>query len=135
LGGVLLKILCYICAMLKVTGNIIEGNKVGREIGFPTMNLSYDGRSNGVFVGRLVVKEVSYPCAVNLGHRPTVDDNVGCEIYVVDDDFRGLEYGTYIEIEILTRIREIKKFDNMEALKEAIVADVVFVKNWYNSVN
>lgn len=121
--------------MIKICGEILEGNKIGRKLGFPTLNLAYDGGESGVFVGRLVLGAKEYPCAVNLGPRPTVDEKVGCEVCVVDEGFSGLPYGSYVEVEILERIRDVNKFQDLDALKKAIESDVEFVKSWYNAQN
>jgi len=109
----------------------VEGQKIGRSLGFPTINLGYDGDERGVFVGKVMIGDVWYKAAVNVGGRPTVgDEEVFCEAFLLD--FNGdIKKETFVSVELLEKIRAIKKFDNLEALTGQITKDVEFVKNWY----
>jgi FAD synthase len=118
---------------LKIKGKVREGRKIGRTIGFPTLNMPYEGHKTGIFVGRVRVKGRWWRAAVHLGPRPTFGDSeIVCETFLID--WSGeIEPGTIIEVEVAEKIREIEKFNNLEDLKERISKDVEFVKNWYNS--
>ncbi len=115
----------------RLKGQTVSSSGVGGQIGFPTVNIVYVGDDLGVFVGRVFVGDEEYQAAVNVGGRPTVDEKHYCEVYLLD--FEGdIDEGTEIEVELIEKIRDICKFDNLDELKERIAGDVEFVKNWYN---
>lgn len=128
------KALCYIFAMKKISGEVVSGRKVGTDLGFPTLNLNYDGDLQGVFAGVLLFNGEKFPCAVNLGHRPTFDAGSACEIHVVSPDFKAAYCGDYVEVNLFDKIRDVQKFENVDDLVSAIASDVEFVKNWYTSM-
>ena len=104
-------------------------------MGFPTLNISYKGNVSGVFVGRVFVFGKPYKAAVHVGPRPTFnDDESFCEGYLLDfDTGKNSDFvGESIEFELLEKIRDTKKFDNLDELKSQMRLDVEFVKNWYN---
>lgn len=108
-------------------GKVITGVGLGRKLGFPTLNVPYDGDDIGVYAGRVRISDKWYAAAVNLGRRPTVDDARLCEVHVVDWSGEADD----IEIELIKKIRDVSKFDTLSALKSQLVKDVEFVKNWY----
>lgn len=114
-----------------ISGKIIGGNKLGTKLGFPTLNMAYDGGMRGVFVGRVLLNSREFMAAVHIGERSIVDDDaVTCEAYILDwDDNIGKIND--MELEILSRVRDSKKFSDPELLKKQISEDVEFVKNWY----
>lgn len=115
-----------------IKGKVLVGKGLGRQFGFPTVNVFYSGEESGVFAGRVLLRDIWYPAAVNIGMRPTVDnENNLCEAYILnwnDDIAVGLE----IEIELKQKIRDTQKFANFEDLKLQIAKDVEFVKTCYN---
>lgn len=115
-----------------IKGKVENGHGVGKKIGFPTLNISYDGKLRGIFVGRVFVLGKPYKAAIHVGSRPTFDDDrVSCESYLLD--FDGGDFGgETVEFELLEKIRDIKKFDNLDELKLQLNLDVEFVKSWYN---
>jgi len=114
-----------------ISGKIIKGSGIGKTLGFPTINIPYYGAESGVFVGFVEVAGKKYKAAVNVGGRPTVDEKKLCEAHLLDfsDDVKE---GSLVKIELLEKIRDVKKFANLEELKAAIAADVEFAKNCYN---
>lgn len=123
----------YIFVMITIVGKTIRGKGIGKKIGFPTLNILYTGDLSGVFVGRVLVKDNWYCAAINIGGRPTVDDENFCEAFLLD--FKGrVAYGTKVTMTLGKKIRHVEKFKNLTELKKQIVKDVEFVKNWYNSV-
>lgn len=118
--------------MSMISGKIIKGSQLGSKLGFPTINIPYFGLERGVYVGRAVVAGKSYAAAVNVGSRPTVDSKDAlCEMFLLKFD-EDLEVGTEVEVELLQKIRDIKKFPDLESLKNQISKDVEFVKSCYN---
>lgn len=126
-----------------IKGKIQKGHGVGKKMGFPTLNIAYEGMVRGIFVGRVFVSGKPYKAAVHVGPRPTFNDGkVSCEGYLIDCFAAGLSAGQVggwrqaggadVEFELLEKIRDVKKFDNLDELKSQMRLDVEFVKNWYN---
>lgn len=111
---------------------VLEGEKLGRTLGFKTANLIYP--DNLVEIGRGVYKvEVEhngqkYLGVANYGLRPTIDhyENPVLEVHILDFD-KDI-YGEEIKVSFLKKIREEKKFDSLDELKAQIAQDVVRVK-------
>jgi len=111
-----------------VFGTVIEGQKLGRTIGFPTANLTVHQEQlppTGVYAVRAAGAGESWDGVANLGYRPTV---AGGEVKrILEVHLFGLEYEIYgeeLEVEFVQFIRPEKKFDGVEALKEQIGRDV-----------
>ena len=108
-----------------------SGSAVGHQLTFPTINISYSGEESGVFAGKVFLDGVWHFAAVNIGGRPTIDDKTDlCEAFLLDWSGEIAE-GTEVKIELLQKIREVKKFDSKEDLKNQISKDVEFIKNCY----
>ena len=116
--------------MEKITGKVRKGRKVGRKIGFPTLNIPYNGDLRGIFAGRVLFNDKWQKVAIHLGERPTFDDEeVVCEAFLID--WSGeVDVGTEIKVEIFEKIRDVKKFEGLDALKEAISGDVEYVRDF-----
>lgn len=119
--------LCYIIVM-KIHGVLQLGKGIGRKMGFPTINIPYDGQLSGVFAAKVFCNDKEYCAAVNLGTRPTFDDQENlCEVFLIDvhEDFAP---GTSFQVKLIKKIRDIQKFDSVAQLQEQIAKDVDFVK-------
>jgi riboflavin kinase/FMN adenylyltransferase len=112
----------------RLAGEVVEGDKRGRDLGFPTANLEPHPRAclpgNGVYAGWWVWNDRRLPGAINVGVRPTFkeDDRQLCEIYVLD--FEGDLYGEKGEVEFVAFLRPEERFDSAEALITQMHADV-----------
>lgn len=120
-------------SLVKITikGQRIRGRGEGRVIGFPTVNLPYAGKETGVFAGEVRIKGESFPAAVNLGARPSVDNERLCEIHIIDWEGE-VACGEEVVVTLSGKLREVKKFGNLKLLKKQIAEDVKFAKSWYN---
>ena len=113
-------------------GLIVEGDRLGRQLGFPTANLEVKGLSippNGVYAGLTRVNDVTYRVALNIGHRPTLNSPAPAlrvEAHLID--FKGDLYGQELEIEVGDRLREEKKFGSPTQLKEQIARDIQAIR-------
>ena len=113
-----------------IKGKVVEGEKRGREIGFPTTNLSTDWNffpKSGVYVTHIILNCKKYNGITNIGYRPTF----GKKDLLIEShlfDFNEFIYGANIRIEFIERIRSEKKFDTVEELIENIKKDVLFAK-------
>lgn len=112
-------------------GEVVHGHKRGRELGFPTANLSavVDALvpADGVYAGWLVDHDTAlrYPAAVSVGTNPTFDDVLvrQVEAHVLDEDSLDL-YGHDVTVEFSERLRGMVAFEGIEALKVQMAADV-----------
>lgn len=114
------------------TGKVIEGNKLGRTIGFATANLHIEDATklipgNGVYAVKVFVNnDYTNPLKgmMNIGFRPTVDGSrrtIEVNIFDFDKDI----YGEYLTVEVKTFLRTEKKFTGIDALKEQLARDKV----------
>jgi riboflavin kinase/FMN adenylyltransferase len=114
-----------------VRGVVVEGDKRGRELGFPTANVPIDpaaaAPADGVYAGwlRRLDNGASYPAAISVGTNPTFDGHRERRVegYAVDRDDLQL-YGVEVEISFVDRLRGMLRFDSIEDLVEAMHGDV-----------
>jgi riboflavin kinase/FMN adenylyltransferase len=108
-----------------LVGRVIRGQQLGRQWGFPTLNLAINHKPalSGVFA--VEVKGLNgnvVPGVANLGTRPTVDGlRTLLEVHLFDFD-RSI-YGERVCVEFVQKIREERKFDSFDALKAQIKKD------------
>lgn len=120
--------------MQKISGIVVHGRKIGRELGFPTANIKVveaDIRP-GVYLSRVLVSGRWYDGLTNVGVRPTIAPSqaVNAEIYIMDFD-RDI-YGECIALDLVEYIRPEKKFENLEQLKNAIEQDKLIAEIMIN---
>lgn len=118
-----------------IVGKVVAGRGVGRIMGFPTVNIPYEGALLGVFAASVKLAGKKYLAAVNLGGRPTFDDEeILCESFLLDapEDFL-IEEDLEVEVHLLKKVRETQKFHDMESLALQISHDVEEIKSWYNA--
>ncbi len=112
-----------------VTGEVVEGRKLGRTIDFPTANLKISYRHKlvpgiGVYVVKVLVDGNEYGGMMNIGLRPTVDGNATVPVPEVHlFDFSGDLYGKEVTVKFLSRIRDEIKFPGVDALKQQLHND------------
>ncbi|MBR6228557.1 MAG: bifunctional riboflavin kinase/FAD synthetase [Eubacterium sp.] len=117
----------------RMTGIVTDGNRIGRQMGFPTANMvPASGKvlpPSGVYAVSVHIGEDEYPGIGNLGTKPTVgDDNpLGLEVHIFDyhDDL----YDKEIVVDFRKFLREEKRFDSVEELHRQIEEDIRRVKN------
>ncbi|MBN8640614.1 MAG: bifunctional riboflavin kinase/FAD synthetase [Flavobacteriales bacterium] len=111
------------------TGTVIKGKQLGRTIGFPTANISIEEEykllpKNGVYIVQTRIDSTDYFGMMNIGTRPTIDGTTqSIEVYILDFDKEI--YNTKLTVSILKFIREEKKFESFEHLKEQIEKDKI----------
>ncbi|MEI2415022.1 bifunctional riboflavin kinase/FAD synthetase [Orrella sp. JC864] len=110
-----------------ISGHVLHGQKLGRQLGFPTLNLRVPPRCaarSGIYVVRVHgLAAGPLPAVASLGVRPTVEDGgrVLLEAHLLDT--RVDAYGKLVRIEFLQLLREEEKFPDLPALVAAIDAD------------
>ena len=111
-----------------VSGIVVHGAKRGRELGFPTANLTPESEglipADGVYAGWLTDSGARYPAAISVGDNPTFEGVAAkqVEAYVLDRDLDL--YDHLVDVEFVDRIRGMVAFDSIEALIEGIDDDV-----------
>ncbi len=118
-----------------ISGHVVHGKKLGRTIGFPTMNLRVAHKRpalSGIFVVQVHgLAAHPLPGVASLGVRPTVDDSgrVLLETYVFD--YAQECYGKLIRVEFLKKLRDEEKFTDLPQLVEAIDRDVLDARAYF----
>ncbi len=113
----------------RLYGTVTYGQRIGKTIGFPTINLSLADNeqlvpANGIYLSSLTLQGRHYFGLTNIGISPTLKNMAQIEIETHILDFNGDIYDTRIELDLLERIREERKFGSVEELKAAIRADI-----------
>ena len=108
-----------------VDGTIVEGRRRGRELGFPTANLETQNElvpPNGVYATIMTVDGVAYGGVTNIGMRPTFGETTPTiETHVLD--YSGNLYGQTVRLAFVQRLRDERRFDDVDALRAQIDAD------------
>jgi riboflavin kinase/FMN adenylyltransferase len=110
-----------------VRGEVVEGDRRGRSIGFPTANVRPDPAAlvpaRGVYAGFVRVGEETYAACTNVGVAPTFDRAESrVEAHLLD--FEGDLYGCIVDISFAQRIRHERRFSSVDELKAQIYRDV-----------
>ena len=111
-----------------IEGTVIEGERQGRELGFPTANLDTDGLvlpPNGVYAAHARLGEETHRAVLNIGLRPTLaspEPALQVEAHLLD--FNGELYGQALEIELVERLRDEQRFGSTDELATQITRDI-----------
>jgi riboflavin kinase/FMN adenylyltransferase len=109
-----------------IRGTVVRGAGRGRTLGFPTANVKTErplGLPVGVYVCRLLVGTRQHQAVVNVGFRPTFGETeLAVEAHVLD--FTGDLYDERVTLTFIRRLREERKFPNVDALRQQIALDV-----------
>ncbi len=135
-GGDMEKATAMLLRPFAFSGEVLHGKALGKNLGFPTLNLSLQTGmllpKYGVYASRVTVAGQSYAAVTNIGIRPSVEDtaipNVESHLIDVAGDF----YGAVARVELLHFLRAEKKFPSPDALRSAIGEDTESVRIWMN---
>ena len=121
-----------------ISGHVIHGQKLGRTLGFPTLNVRVAHRPtlSGIFIVQVHgLAETPLPAVASLGVRPTVDDSgrVLLEVHLFDYDKAC--YGALVRVEFLEKVRDEEKFIDLPTLTEAIARDATQARAWFAQRN
>ena len=98
----------------------------GEKIGFPTANVDAIDTlipANGVYAGQAIVNQESHRAAIHIGPNPTFGDRLSkVEVHILD--FEESIYGLPIEVDFISRLRDICEFDSLEELKTQLNNDI-----------
>jgi riboflavin kinase / FMN adenylyltransferase len=110
-----------------IDGVVKEGAKRGRELGFPTANLETTNElvpPSGVYATAASIDGVVYPSVTNIGVRPTFGDTVRTVIETHVLDLARNLYGQTLRLSFVLRLRDERRFPDVDALRVQIQADV-----------
>lgn len=117
-----------------LSGHVVEGNHIGRQMGFPTANIHpFDANKlipmNGVYAIRAELMGKEYGGMLNIGFRPTIDSasavkTIEAHLFGVSGDF----YGENIVIHFIKRVRDEMKFSGLDELKSQLAKDKAHIQ-------
>jgi riboflavin kinase/FMN adenylyltransferase len=111
----------------RICGRVSHGDKRGRTIGFPTLNVNLHrivSPLRGVYAVRVLgLAQTSLPGVANIGNRPTVDGGTRYLLEVHLFDFARSVYGEHVQVEFVRKLRDEKRFDSFDALRRQILED------------
>ena len=122
-----------------ITGHVKHGRKLGRELGFRTLNLRFGHPRpavNGIFAVRLHgLSPDALPGVASLGVRPSVEDagQVKLEVHALRwPEVLGSEggYGRLVRVELLHKLHDELKYASLDALREGIARDTAQARQW-----
>jgi len=115
-----------------ISGTVVEGFKVGRTIGFPTANIEPNHPNKlipsiGVYDVRVLVNNRQHLGMLNIGNRPTLNngEKISIEVHILN--FNEDIYNQAITVSFLRKIRDQRKFNGIDELKEQLQKDKNYV--------
>ena len=117
----------YLGRPYDLSGQVVKGQQIGRSLGFPTANIQIaeDYKllpRDGAYAVHAEVHSIRYKAILNIGDRPTVDgQKKTIEAHLID--FEGDLYGQELRVYFQEFLREEKKFESLDALKNQLVVD------------
>jgi len=128
----------YLTKPFILTGKVVKGKQLGKSLGYPTANLLIEEDykilpKEGVYVVRAEIDNTWYFGMMNIGHNPTIADGNHKSVETYFFDFEGNLYNQALQIQMLKRIRDEKKFNSVEELKSAMKNDEIFSRQYIDS--
>ena len=125
---------CLLNRDYSMSGHVAHGEKLGRELGFPTANIHIRRKRSplsGIYIVEVDgVDAKPLPAVASIGTRPTINGKqVILEVYIFNFD-REI-YGQLVNVRFLKKIREELKFDSLDTLTEKIKEDVRIAKSYF----
>ncbi len=131
----------YLNEQFSLEGEVIEGKKLGRTIGFPTANIGKIDALKlipaiGVYAVTIELENnEKYNGMLNIGYRPTVSESKELSVEVHLLDFSKSIYGKRIRVYFHTKVRNELRFESIKILTEQLKTDEKFIRNFFASVN
>ncbi len=120
----------------EMDGIVSKGERVGRKIGYPTINLAPENElhpADGVYVTQIELRSFGrrFDCVTNIGRRPTVYEDYATTIETYVLDFSSNVYGEKVRLFFFERLREERKFASVMALTEQIGRDIEATRAYF----
>ncbi len=134
--GQMSKANLYLGKPFSITGTIIRGKGLGKQLGFPTANIEIDEPfvlpSAGVYYTKTILDQKIYYSATNVGYNPTFGDNpISIETHLID--FDDIIYGKRIEVLFLYRARKEIKFSSKDELIAQMSLDLEKTRGYFDA--
>ncbi len=122
----------YLGRPYSMSGKVVKGAQLGRQLGFPTANV-HMRHERPALMGVYAVKLNDLPAVANLGVRPTLGGipKLKLEVHVLD--FNEDLYGQHVHVAFYHKIRDEMQFDGLDALKAQIAKDAAVAEAYFNS--
>ena len=123
---------------VNVSGLVVKGSQRGKDLGFPTANITYEAQIlplQGVYVVKVLLGKKEYPAVANIGTRPSFEKQkikMHLEVHILD--FSKNIYGKHVEVSFLKKIRNEKKFANPQQLIDQIQKDEALARQFFISL-
>lgn len=122
-----------------LSGTVVEGNRLGRTIGFPTANIQPAEPHQlipaaGVYAVVVRLGDTAYRGMLNIGTRPTVDRSGRTTIEVNIFDFADDIYGKTLTVEFVQRVRAERRLSSVDSLQRQLADDRIAIENILNSI-
>lgn len=121
----------------RIRGLVTHGAGRGHKIGFATANIEAIDTllpAPGVYAGRAITGATIWPAAINIGPNPTFGEHaLKVEVHLID--YAGSLYGQPLEVDFLSRLREIQPFASVDALKAQLARDVAKTRDLVGQVS
>lgn len=130
----------YLGYEYSLTGTVQKGQQIGRRMGFPTANIQVDNAlkmipGEGVYAVRVTVDSRQHHGMLNIGKRPTVDEQSAdrsIEVHLLD--FDGKLYGKRLTLSFVSRLRNEMRFSDLDGLKNQLIKDRESVRSLFKEL-
>jgi riboflavin kinase / FMN adenylyltransferase len=130
-AGELVKAHALLGRPYSISGKVVHGAKLGRQLGFPTANV-HMRHERPALTGVYAVKLNNLPAVANLGIRPTLEGIPKLKLEVHVFDFNGDLYDQHVHVQFFHKLRDEQKFAGLDALKAQIALDASQAKQYFS---
>lgn len=130
-AGELVKAHTLLGRPYSISGKVVHGARLGRQLGFPTANV-HMRHERPALTGVYAVKLNNLPAVANLGIRPTLEGIPKLKLEVHVFDFNGDLYDQHVHVQFFHKLRDEQKFAGLEALKAQIALDALQAKHYFS---
>ena len=140
-SGEMDKAKSYLGEPYELYGRVIQGQALGRQLGFPTANLDVESEIKlipkiGVYAVNVLLEDGGiYEGMMNIGDRPTLKSENKTSIEVNLFNYKGDLYDQQITVQLLKRFRDEIRFENLIELKEQLIQDEKDIRTYFTSNN
>lgn len=130
LSGDIITATKYLKHSFTIKGKIIKGKQIGRTIGFPTANINIEESykiipQDGAYVIKAEIDGTVYDGMLNIGNRPTIDNNHKKTIEAYLFELNHDVYNKEIKVSFIQKLRDEKKYNSIEELKHQLTKDKI----------
>ncbi len=130
-AGELVKAHTLLGRPYSISGKVVHGAKLGRQLGYPTANV-HMRHERPALTGVYAVKLNNLPAVANLGNRPTLEGIPKLKLEVHVFDFNGDLYDQHVHVQFFHKLRDEQKFAGLDALKAQIALDALQAKQYFS---